>query len=100
MDLEHIKQYAEKMSMKEHIEILKILKKNPAVKLNENKNGVFINLSFLPESTLGEIVEYINYIKDQENTLKFVEIQKEEFKSTFFHEKEDKDIPAIYCSNG
>ena len=100
MDLEQIKSYAEKLSVKEHIEILKILKKNPTVKLNENKNGVFINLSFLPESSLNDLSEYINYIKDQENALQFLETQKEEFKNIFFNEKEDKDIPAYYCSNG
>jgi len=100
MELEQIKSYAEKLSAKEHIEILKILKKNPSVKLNENKNGVFINLSFLPESSLNDIVEYIKYVKDQENALQSMELQKAEFKNTFFNEKEDKDIPAYYCSNG
>jgi hypothetical protein len=39
-------------------------------------------------------------VKDQENALQSMELQKEEFKNTFFTEKEDKDIPAYYCSNG
>jgi hypothetical protein len=82
--LEALKQKIESMDKTHHIEILKILKKNPAIKLNENKSGVFINLSFLPQDTMNGIQEYISYIQDQESSLKSMESQKETFKCAYF----------------
>jgi hypothetical protein len=82
--LETIKTTIERWSKTQQIEVLKLLKKNPAVKLNENRNGVYINLSYLPESALQELLQYLEYVKDQESSLEKMEIQKEEFKSTFF----------------
>lgn len=84
MSLENLKNTIEMMSKIHHIEILKIMKKYPSVKINENKNGVYINLSFLPDETIIEINEYVNYINDQESSLKTMEIQKNDFKNTFF----------------
>lgn len=91
MNLEKIKSSIEAMSKDHHIEILKILKKNQNVKINENKSGVYINLSFLPEETLEEITNYIGYINAQEMSLQSMESIKEEFKTKFFIEKEDKE---------
>jgi hypothetical protein len=84
LDLEQIKQKIEAMDKMHHIEILKILKKNPTIKLNENKSGVFINLAFLPEDTMAGIREYLGYINDQESSLKSMESQKETFKCAYF----------------
>lgn len=86
--LENIKKCVESMPKIHHIEILRILKNLPNVKLNENKSGVYINLTFLPKETLDEISYYINYIAEQEKTLKIVETQKTEFKNTFFNDCE------------
>ena len=72
------------------IEILKILSKN-SCKLNENKSGVYVNLSFLSKETVYELLNYISYIKDQEESLNTMEYQKKEFHDTYFIEKEDKD---------
>jgi hypothetical protein len=97
-ELEKIKSKIESMSKHHHIEILKILKKNTNVKLNENKSGVFVNLSFLSKNVIDEIVSYISYITDQETTIRHLETQKEDFKNTFFLEKEDKDNVVLYSS--
>jgi hypothetical protein len=64
------------------------LEKSSNVKLNENKSGVFVNLSFLPHDTIDEIQNYLNYIQDQESSLVFLENQKEEFKNIFFASSE------------
>jgi len=98
MDLEILKTKIEKMSKTHHVEILKILKKNGNVKLNENKSGVYVNLSFLPNETLSELENYLNYIEDQEISLITLENQKEEFKNTFFIEKEVKEETLFYSS--
>ena len=93
LDLEQIKQKIESMDKMHHIEILKIMKKNPSTKLNENKSGVFINLAFLPQETMTEVQEYLNYIQDQESSLKSMESQKETFKSAYFQWGETKVSP-------
>jgi hypothetical protein len=82
--LETIKVAIEKLNKIQHIEILNILNKNPLIKLNENRNGVLVNMSYLPDETIDELNKYLDYVKDQENSLEQIETQKEEFKSAFF----------------
>ena len=96
--LNNIKTKIENMSKVHHIEILKILKKIPSIKLNENKSGVFVNLSFLPESTIEELNKYIEYIHIQENSILELESQTNEFKKHMSSEKEDKDNIILYNS--
>jgi hypothetical protein len=67
--LEKIKIAIEKMNKIQHIEILKILKTNKTIKINENKNGVYVNLSFLSKHTINELEKYIQYIQDQTKIL-------------------------------
>lgn len=87
-NLENIKNKIESMSKNHQIEILKILKRIPTVKINENKSGVFVNLTFLPEDVLIEIKDYLNYVYDQEFSLSELETQKKEFKDTFFDDNQ------------
>jgi hypothetical protein len=91
IDLETIKTKIESLDKSHQIEVLRIIKRNPAITLNENKSGIYINLTFLPEDTINELSEFIRYIDDQEQILDPVENQKQDFKNTFFYEKEDKD---------
>ena len=79
-----IKDQIEKMSKINQIELLKILKKHQNIKLNENKSGIFVNLSFLSKETIEEIDKYVNYVNDQEIDINTIETQKQEFKNTFF----------------
>jgi hypothetical protein len=95
-ELENIKKKIESMNKFHHIEILKILKTCSSIKLNENKSGIFVNLSFLPNSTLDEIKKYIDYIQVQETSISQLETQCDEFKNTFFVDKEDKDNNLLY----
>jgi len=97
-NLESMKTYIENLSKFHQIEILKILSKN-LCKINENKSGVYVNLSFLSGETINEINEYINYIKEQEDNFNTMEYQKEEFKNTFFIDsnKDNKEeTPILY----
>lgn len=83
-DLEKIKIKIENMSKHHQIEILKIFKKYSNVKLNENKSGVFINLSFLSSTTIEELVKYIDFVEAQESSIRQLENQCEEYKNNFF----------------
>jgi len=93
--LETLKSKIEVMSKYHQTEILRILSKR-LCKLNENKSGVFVNLSFLPDDLLDELTKYIDYVDDQSETFATAEYQKNEFKSSFFVEKEDKDNSTIH----
>ena len=95
-ELEMLKLKIEKMDKKHHIEILKILKRFSNVKLNENKSGVYINLVFLPSEPLEEIQKYLSYIDQQENSIMTLETQKEEYKNTYFSEKQNKEENALF----
>jgi hypothetical protein len=79
-----LKDKIEKMTKTQQLDILRILKKNPAIKLNENKSGIFVNISFLPSNSIEEIDKYVKYVGDQESELNLLENQKQEFKNTFF----------------
>lgn len=79
-----LKDKIEKMTKPQQLDILRILKKNPAIKLNENKSGIFVNISFLPNESIEEIDKYVKYVGDQESELNLLENQKQEFKNTFF----------------
>jgi len=67
--LQNMKQEIEQMSKTQQIQVLKILKANKSVKLNENKTGVYVNLSFLSNEILEELSKYVQYVKDQNETL-------------------------------
>ena len=96
--LEKIKMTIENMNKYHQIEILKILSSN-SCKLNENKSGVYVNLSFLSNETLEAITTYIEYTNEQEDSLNTMEYQKEEFKNAFFNEKGDKDNATVLYSS-
>lgn len=87
MELEQLKNKIETMSKTHHIEILKIIKKNPTIKLNENKSGVFINISLLPSDVLSDIKEYLNYIDVQDESLMSIERIKEGYATLLANER-------------
>lgn len=85
MDLENLKSKIENMNKQNQLEILKILSTHDT-KLNENKSGVFVNLSYLPQTTINAVNDFLKYIDEQEKNLKIVEDQKKEFQDNFFCE--------------
>ena len=89
--LDTIRSQIEIMSKFNQIEILRILTKNDSVIVNENKYGIHINLSELPNNILNEIIVYIKYVNTQEIYLNSAEKEKEIYKNTFFV-KDNKDI--------
>jgi hypothetical protein len=75
-EIEKLKRSVEVLYKTHHIEILKIIKQFSDIKINENKSGVYINLTFLPKDALDKINEYLEYINGQEQILETVEIEK------------------------
>jgi hypothetical protein len=75
--LESIKNSIDKMNKIQHVEILKLFKSHD-VKLNENKNGTYVNISFLSSNVVEELQKYVTYIEEQEKSLEIIEIKKRE----------------------
>lgn len=88
--LESMKLKIENLNKTHQLEILKLFLQND-IKVNENKSGIFINMSFLDNVMIEKIAKYLNYIQEQENNLNSLESQKEEFKNTYFNVKGNKD---------
>ena len=94
--LTELKNHVESLDKHHQVEILKILSTNMC-KINENKSGVFVNMTFLDEKILSEIYNYLKYMKEQEDNLITTEYQKQEFINSYFVEKENKDnMPITY----
>ena len=87
--LNRLKNQIESLDKHNQIEILKILSRN-LCKLNENKSGVYVNMSFLDDKIIEEVEDYLRYMKEQEDNLITTEYQKKEFMDSYFIEKEDK----------
>lgn len=81
--LTEIKKTIEQMEKYHQIEILKIFIENQA-KVNENKSGVFINMSLLNTEILQKVLKYIDYVKEQNICLNNIENEKEKYKTEFF----------------
>lgn len=90
MDINNVKEKIEIMNKHHQIEVLRILKKDKNIVLNENNNGVFVNISYLDEITLSNLVKYIEYVENQTTNIETIENQKNEIETTFF--KGNKEI--------
>ena len=86
-NLDFVKEKIESMDKENQIEILKLLKKNTNVKLNENKSGTFVNLSYLPDDVVNDIQKYIEYINVQERNLQTTESEKKTIQNSFFDQE-------------
>ena len=91
----------EKFEKNQQIQILKILKDNK-IPINENKNGVFINLTSVKEESIIELENYIEHINNQEKILLQNEKLKNNYKETFFNKdnKDNKDTTQTTINAG
>jgi hypothetical protein len=79
-----LRESIENMNKFNQIEILRILKNDNTVTLNENKYGVHVNLSELTNENLDQMYNYVKYVNAQQVSLDTAEKQKEVFKNTYF----------------
>jgi hypothetical protein len=57
------------------------LRKDPHAKLNENNNGIMVNLSLVSQVVLESIQKYIEFLNEQESELQNIEYKQKEFKN-------------------
>lgn len=84
MKLNYIRDTIENMSHQNHVDILKILVKYKDICINSNKSGIRVNLSELKPEVINELINYVKYIQNQENSLNIDEKQKETYKNEYF----------------
>tara|TARA_B100000902_G_C26437700_1_gene494552 strand:- start:26 stop:376 length:351 start_codon:yes stop_codon:yes gene_type:complete len=75
----------------QQIDILKILNQEKT-SLNENKNGVFVNLTNLSPEVINKLDEYIDYIENQEKYLQTNEDMKQQYKDNYFKHNKDNSV--------
>jgi len=95
INLNNLKEKIELLSKFHQIEILKILRENDKCTLNENANGVFINLTNVNSSVITELVNYLDYVHNQEKQLNDIESQKNILSNTYFKDIKDNNSNMI-----
>jgi len=81
--LKYLRDKIELLSAFHQIEILRILQMNK-VTFSENKNGVFVNLTYVNPDVIDTISEYIIYVYKQESQLNEIEEKKIVLSNQYF----------------
>ena len=82
-----LKTNIENLNKFHQIEILKIFNEENSNMINENNNGVFINLVDLSESLYNKLNENITYVNVQQQQLTSIEEEIINIENEFFKEK-------------
>ena len=95
-DLNCLKERIEELTKFHQVEILKILKSDESITINENKNGIFINMTNIKDFAITQLEDYLKYVNKQEKQLNDIEAQKSELSNTYFNDnKDNKDNSSI-----
>lgn len=89
-NLIQIKNEIEECSKIHQIEILRILSQDNSITLNENNNGIFVNLTDVNEDIIKKIKEYLQYVKKQKIGLTQLENMKKDLEKNFFTDKKEE----------
>jgi hypothetical protein len=81
--LKYLRDKIELLTAFHQIEILRILHTNK-VTFSENKNGVFVNLTYVSPDIIDTISEYIVYVYKQESQLNEIEEKKIVLSNQYF----------------
>lgn len=82
-----LKTNIENLNKFHQIEILKIFNEENSNMINENNNGIFINLIDLSETLYQKLNEYLIYVNVQQKQLTSIEEKKINIENEFFKEK-------------
>lgn len=82
--LDVLKKKIELLEKNQQIEILRIIHNAQSNIINENKNGIYINMSSLSDDIIDELQNYLTYINTQEKDLIVNENIMKDFQNTFF----------------
>lgn len=86
MNVTHLRDRIEALPKIHHKDVARILLENN-ITYDENKNGMFVNLSTVPQDILEKVARFISYIDLQQETIDTGETERKDIKIQFFHEK-------------
>jgi hypothetical protein len=87
--LETLRTKIETMNKDRHIQALNILVKYSTITINEPKYGnANVNLSCIPKEAVDDLIKFVSYVEDQENSLMMAEAQKKKYQEDFFNAEE------------
>jgi transcription initiation factor TFIID subunit TAF12 len=81
--LKYLRDKVESLTVFHQTEILRILHTNK-VTFSENKNGIFVNLTYVSTDVIDAINEYIIYVYKQESQLNEIEEKKIVLSNQYF----------------
>jgi hypothetical protein len=81
--LKYLRDKVESLTVFHQTEVLRILHKNK-VTFSENKNGIFVNLTYVNSDVIDAINEYIIYVYKQESQLNEIEEKKIVLSNQYF----------------
>lgn len=87
-----LKENIEDLSFFHQVEVLRILNENNSSILNENKNGVFVNLTQLDNGVVNKLNTYLKYVSKQETYIVEFEKAKKKISEQFFNEDPKDEI--------
>ena len=98
-NLNILKENIEQLTKFHQIEILKIIQLDNSIIINENNNGIFINLTNVSNDIIEKIINYLKYVNTQEKHLNDIELKKNTISNTYFKDnKDNKDNTSIYIN--
>ena len=92
-----LKENVEKLSFFHQVEVLRILNEKNSSRLNENKNGVFINMTNIDAETIEKLKSYLTYVLKQETQISSIEDEKKKLSQKYFNEGGKDEI--FTCSH-
>jgi hypothetical protein len=79
-----IKERVESLTKHHQIEALRMLSKIPTITMNENNNGVFINLTEQDDNVMKQLEDFLHYVDLQQKHLNNIEDKQEQMEQEFF----------------
>ena len=95
LGLEVMRRKVEAMSKFHQIEVLRILDADKTIVLNENPNGVFVNLTLVSEATISKLWSYIQYVEAQQSSLAQQETAKESLTNLYFKHNKEQPVTNV-----
>ena len=77
-----------KLKKIEHIEIFKIFKKDN-IRYTENSNGIFINISKIPDETLYKVKKFLSFYNKNNKQLNDYTIKRQLLETNYFTNKDE-----------
>ena len=84
-----LKERIEKLNKFHQIEIMKILNNHKEITINENTNGIFVNMSLIKKNVLEKIKDYLKYVNTLQEDFNDVETQKNLLTNKYFKDNKD-----------